>query len=186
MRISDCSSDVCSSDLSHCRSRRRRFRVLTCLFSVWSSTRRSCNRSVTSVSNSVSDPACFMHAGGAIKTTTGVTIMSDIISELAGQFGIPSAQAESAAGSVLKFVQTEAGSGDFQKLLAAAPQIQGWIAKAGQGAASSGGGGLLGQLGGLAAGLGGGAGGIAGVLAALQQTGLKPELIAQFAPARSE
>src|SRR3546814_5638826 len=84
-----------------------------------------------------------MHAGGAIKTTTGVTIMSDIISELAGQFGIPSAQAESAAGSVLKFVQTEAGSGDFQKLLAAAPQIQGWIDKAGQGAASSGGGGLL-------------------------------------------
>src|SRR3546814_19220678 len=81
-----------------------------------------------------------MHAGGAIKTTTGVTIMSDIISELAGQFGIPSAQAESAAGSVLKFVQTEAGSGDFQKLLAAAPQIQGWIAKAGQGSASSGGG----------------------------------------------
>ncbi|HEY9545053.1 MAG TPA: DUF2780 domain-containing protein [Solimonas sp.] len=109
--------------------------------------------------------------------------MSDIISELAGQFGIPSAQAESAAGSVLKFVQTEAGSGDFQKLLAAAPQIQGWIAKAGQGAASSGGGGLLGQLGGLAAGLGGGAGGIAGVLAALQKTGLKPEMIAQFAPA---
>src|SRR3546814_2966612 len=50
-------------------------------------------------------------------STTGVTIMSDIISELAGQFGIPSAQAESAAGSVLKFVQTEAGSGDFQKLL---------------------------------------------------------------------
>src|SRR3546814_13831130 len=103
-----------------------------------------------------------MHAGGAIKTTTGVTIMSDIISELAGQFGIPSAQAESAAGSVLKFVQTEAGSGDFQKLLAAAPQIQGWIAKAGQGAASSGGGGLSGQLGGLAAALGGGPGGIAG------------------------
>src|SRR3546814_17416503 len=83
-----------------------------------------------------------MHAGGAIKTTTGVTIMSDIISELAGQFGIPSAQADSAAGSVLKFVQTEAGSGDFQQLLAAAPQIQGWIAKAGQGAAASGGGGL--------------------------------------------
>src|SRR3546814_19118402 len=100
---------------SHCRSRHRRFRVLTCLCSVWSSTRRSCNRCVTSASNSVSDPACFMHAGGAIKTTTGVTIMSDIISELAGQFGIPSAQAESAAGSVLKFVQTEEGSGDFQK-----------------------------------------------------------------------
>src|SRR3546814_2924032 len=115
MRISDCSSDVCSSDLSHCRSRRRRFRVLTCLFSVWSSTRRSCNRCVTSASNSVSDPACFMHAGGAIKTTTGVTIMSDIISELAGQFGIPSAQAESAAGSVLK--RSEEHTSELQSLM---------------------------------------------------------------------
>src|SRR3546814_5644564 len=97
-------------------------------------------------------------------STTGVTIMSDIISELSGQFGIPSAQAESAAGSVLKFVQTEAGSGDFQKLLSAAPQIQGCIAKAGQGAASYGGGGLPGQLGGLAAGIGGLASRISGLL----------------------
>lgn len=109
--------------------------------------------------------------------------MSDIISELAGQFGIPSAVAESAAGSVLKFVRQEAGNGDFQQLLAAVPQIQGWMAKADAGAAASGSGGLLGQLGGLAAGLGGEAGGIAGLLATLQHTGLKPEMIAQFAPA---
>lgn len=109
--------------------------------------------------------------------------MSDIISELAGQFGISPAQAESAAGSVLKFVQSQAAGGDFQQLLVAAPQIQNWIAKAGQATSSSGGGGLLGQLGGLAAGLGGQAGGIAGVLAALQKAGLKPEMIAQFAPA---
>jgi hypothetical protein len=109
--------------------------------------------------------------------------MSNIIGELAGQFGIAPAQAESAAGSILKFVQAQAGSGDFQKLLGAAPQIQDWIAKAGQTGASSGGGGLLGQLGGLAASLGGEAGGIGSVLAALQQAGLKPETVAQFVPA---
>ncbi|HET8881377.1 MAG TPA: DUF2780 domain-containing protein [Solimonas sp.] len=108
--------------------------------------------------------------------------MSNIIGELAGQFGIAPAQAESAAGSILKFVQAQAGGGDFQKLLGAAPQIQDWIAKAGQ-AGSSSGGGLLGQLGGLAASLGGEAGGIGGVLAALQQAGLKPETVAQFVPA---
>jgi len=108
--------------------------------------------------------------------------MSNIIGELASQFGIQPAQAEGAAGSILKFVQAQAGSGDFQKLLAAAPQIQQWITKAGA-APSSSGGGLLGQLGGLAASLGGEAGGIGGVLAALQQIGLKPETIAQFAPA---
>src|SRR3546814_17897395 len=66
--------------------------------------------------------------------------------------------------------------------MAAEPQIQDVSATAGQETASSGGGGRLGKLGGLAAGLGGGAGGIAGVLAALQKTGLKPEMIAQFAP----
>ncbi|NGY04591.1 DUF2780 domain-containing protein [Solimonas terrae] len=108
--------------------------------------------------------------------------MSNIIGELASQFGIAPEQAESAAGSVLKFVQAQAGSGEFQQLLAALPQVQQWIARAGQ-ASSAGGAGLLGQLGGLAASLGGEAGGIAGVLTALRHSGLKPDMIAPFVPA---
>ncbi|WP_051362104.1 DUF2780 domain-containing protein [Solimonas soli] len=110
--------------------------------------------------------------------------MNEIIDKLASQFGIAPAQAESAAGAVLKFVQHKVSNGDFQKLLAAAPQLQAWIAKAGQApAAGSGGGGLLGELvGGIASGLGG-EGGIAGVLAALQNAGLDGEGAAQFVPA---
>ncbi|WP_020648519.1 DUF2780 domain-containing protein [Solimonas variicoloris] len=108
--------------------------------------------------------------------------MNEIIDKLASQFGIAPAQAESAAGAVLKLVQQEAASGDFQKLLAAAPQLQGWIAKAGQAGGASGGG-LLGSIGGLVGGLGGEAGGIGAVLATLQKSGLGVESASQFVPA---
>ncbi|MGH8444255.1 MAG: DUF2780 domain-containing protein, partial [Solimonas sp.] len=110
--------------------------------------------------------------------------MSNIIGQLAGQFGVSPAQAESAAGSVFKLLQERAQAGDFQKLLGAVPQIQDWIAKADHAPEAAGGGGLLGQLGGLLG--GGGGGGFGGVLAALQQSGLKPETLVQFVPALLE
>ncbi|MFT4047867.1 MAG: DUF2780 domain-containing protein [Solimonas sp.] len=103
--------------------------------------------------------------------------MNAILDELAGRFGITPAQAESAAGAIFKFVQQEAASGDFQKLLAAVPQLQTWIAKAGH-ADGAGGGGLLGSLGGLV-----GEGGIGALLASLQKSGLGVEGAAQFLPA---
>lgn len=106
--------------------------------------------------------------------------MNAVITQLAGQFGLSPAQAESAAGAILHLVQTRAAGGDFERLIDAVPQVRDWIGKA---AAAPADGGLLGSLGSLAGSLGGSGGELGGLLAAVQQAGLKPELLAQFVPA---
>lgn len=111
--------------------------------------------------------------------------MTDIIGSLAAQFGLQPDKVESAAGSVFKLVQQQAGGGDFQQLLGALPQIQQWIGKAGSAApAAGGGGGLLGGIGALAGSLGGGGGAALGpLLAELAGSGLKPETLTKLIPA---
>lgn len=112
--------------------------------------------------------------------------MSDIIGALAAQFGLPQQQVETAAGSLFKLVQQQAGGGDFQQLLGALPQIQQWIGKAADAPAAAGGGGLLGQLGSLAGGLGGGGASLGPLLTELAGSGLKPEMLTKFVPALLE
>lgn len=105
--------------------------------------------------------------------------MNAIITQLAAQFGLSPAQAESAAGAILHLVQTRAAGGDFERLIEAMPPVRDWIGQA----AAAPAGGLLGSLGSLAGSLGGSGGELGGLLAAVQQAGLKPELLAQFVPA---
>ena len=69
----------------------------------------------------------------------------DLIGQLAGTLGVDSSKAEGAAGAILGVIKQHAPPGALDGLAQSAPQMAGWIDKAGPLLAS--GGGLLGGSG---------------------------------------
>lgn len=115
--------------------------------------------------------------------------MSNLIGQLAQQFGLGESQTEAGAGAVLKFLQEQAGGADLQQLIAKVPGAESWIAKADQLPADGAGdgGGLLGQAAGLLGSMGGaGLGGLGQILGQLQSAGLSADSASQFVPALLE
>lgn len=115
----------------------------------------------------------------------------DLIGQLAGVLGVDSGKAEGFAGSVLGTIKEYAPEGALTDLLAKAPEVSGWLAKAApmlEGAKTQGGG-MTDLLGGLLDGAGGGAGGILqgaaaiqGLTSMLEKFGISPELSAKAIP----
>ena len=93
--------------------------------------------------------------------------MDELIQALMNGAGVNEDQAKGGAGSIVKWVKDNLGSGEFAKL---AGMVPGLDTLAEEAPSSSGGGGLLGALGGLAGAFGGG-GGAAGNLGSLSIAG---------------
>lgn len=104
--------------------------------------------------------------------------MTDIISQLSSQLGIPTDQATAGAGAIMTLIKDQAPDGDFQELVQAVPDASNWIGKAAPGPGS--GSGIGGMVGGLMGGLGGG--GAAGLIGLLGQSGISGGTAAKFLP----
>jgi len=99
--------------------------------------------------------------------------MEQLISQLAGQFGIDEALAQKAVGMVLSLLQNQGDSGAVTELFEKLPGA-GELAEQFSGGDTGGGGGLGGMLGGL---MGGGTGEAMKLVGALQSDGLSMDQI---------
>ena len=109
--------------------------------------------------------------------------MNELVNMLVSQLGVNEGQAQGGAGLLLNLAKQQLGHADFSKVAEVVPGAQDLIKSAPQ--PESGGGGLMGMVGSLASSLGGGGselGQLAGLVGGFEKLGLKPEMLAQFAP----
>ena len=108
--------------------------------------------------------------------------MNQLISELAGKFGMQSDQVEQGAGAVLNMIKEKASTEQFQSLLDKVPGASEWVGKAQNLSAGAGDSaeGMMGAVGGLMNKFG--ADGIGGLVSQLGSAGFKPETAMQFLP----
>ena len=99
---------------------------------------------------------------------------SALVSELAKTMGSTPAQAEGAAGSLFGIAKSRLSPGDFSKVAAAVPNMDGLL----KAAPAMGGGDKLSQI----AGTTGALGGLAGAASAFSKLGLKPDMVAKAVP----
>ena len=97
----------------------------------------------------------------------------ELVDQLTKNLGVSRTQAQGGAGLLFKLAKDKLGAGDFSKVSAAVPGIDGMLS-----AAPASGGGMLGGLGKM---LGGG-GGLAGLAGGFSKLGLNSGMIRKFVP----
>lgn len=110
-------------------------------------------------------------------TGAGQAQTSDLVGMLTSQLGVSEQQASGGAGSLLNFAKGQMGSGDFDVVSSALPEVDGLMDAAPE--ASSG---VLGSGSSLLGGSTGGLGDMAGVAGTFSDLGMSPEMVNEFVP----
>jgi hypothetical protein len=105
------------------------------------------------------------------------TANPELVGSLAKEMGATPQQAEGAAGALFGAAKAKMPAGDWSKVSAAVPGMDGLLK-----AAPAMGGGAAGTGGGAAAAAGAMGGGLGGAAAAFSKLGLKPEMVARAVP----
>jgi|SRR5215831_10268036 len=100
----------------------------------------------------------------------------ELVGQLSNQLNVTPTQATSGAGAIFGLVKSRLSAGDFSKVAAAVPGMDGFL----KAAPTSGGGPSTGA--GLPGLPGGAAGGLASLAGSFQSIGLSPSMVGKFAP----
>lgn len=107
----------------------------------------------------------------------------ELVGQLTKQLSVTPDQATGGAGALFNLAKSRLSAGDFSKVAAAVPGMDGLLKAAPK--AESGGSsalGSVGSLGSMGSKLPGGAGGLASVAGSFQSLGLSPDMAAKFVP----